>query len=164
FVTVHNGGSGNRDKIKTGGTGAPDGAGSANTPYGVGNASLTDARFTPGSKTPPTIPPHSHPELTLQKGTKAGLTHGPGCPMPHTIGATTVRTLSELMTLNGGSLADLGMPDRRIPAYVKPFDLAGTPTLVLVVVASGAESIGATQEHHIEEETLGFHTVCGSFV
>src|SRR5262249_55739451 len=65
---------------------------------------------------------------------------------------------------NGGSLATLGMPDRKIPAYVKPFDLAGTPTLVLVVVASGAESIGATQEHHIEEETLGFNTTCGATV
>jgi hypothetical protein len=164
FVTVHNGGSVNRYKINADGTGSPDGAVSANSPSGVGNASLTDAIFTPTSNTPVTILPNGIQELTFEKVTKAGVTTSRVFLIPDPIGATRVRTLSELMTLNGGSLATLGMPDRKIPAYVKPFSRAGTPTLVLVVVASGAESIGATQEHHIEEEALGFDTTCGATV
>jgi hypothetical protein len=163
FVTVHSG-SVNRYKINADGTGTPDGAVSANTPSGVGNASLTDAVFTPVSNTPVTILPNGIQELTFEKVTTAGVTSSRVFLIPDPIGTTRDRTLSELMTLAGGSLADLGMPDRRIPAYVKPFARAGVPTLVLLVVASGAESIGATQEHHIEEEALGFDTTCGATV
>jgi hypothetical protein len=157
FATVHEGGRVRRYKFNPDGTGAPDGSVTANAPYGVGNASLSDAVFTPVSDSPVTILPNTVQELTFEKVTKAGVTSGRVFVFEDPAPGQD-RFLSDV----SGLLAQTGLQDRKIPSHITalPLGPSQTPTFVLVVVSSGAQSIGATQEHHIEEETLGFTNLC----
>lgn len=147
-------------------TGACEGRVVTNSPHGVGNASLNAKGLvaTPQSVTPVTVVPDSSHQITFAKVDVAGATSAniflfPD-PDPYS-GLDRTVDFSAFMS---------GLPQRTIPGHVKAFMRTGAPcpgdgmcpTFMLSVADSTTASFGATQQHHIEENSIGFNTSCYS--
>ena len=125
-----------------------------NPPYGVGNATLTDAAWT-SAGTNVLVNPAAGYDLTLEKVNVSGFSE------------------SRTYLIEAGQVADgvlhgsqVGLPDtftRTIPPYVGCFPRnvgpAGCYYLVSVVETS-ADFFGATQQHHFDEAPFGLQADC----
>jgi hypothetical protein len=125
-----------------------------NPPYGIGNATLTDAAWT-GAGSNVLVNPAVGYDLTFEKVNSSGFSES--------------RTyLIEQSQVPGGVLQGslVGLPDgftRTIPSYVGCFPRnvgpAGCYYLVSVAETS-ADVFGATQQHHFDETPFGIQADC----
>jgi hypothetical protein len=155
FVTVHQGGFVNVYDV---GSQACEGTlTGVQSPVGVGNASLhvKGSVPTPASDTPITVAPTGSQQITFEKVSVPGLTTADVVIVCDPLAGT-----DHPLTLAGVT--------RTIPANVKAFDNcskcpavgSSCPAYLVDVVGSSAGFFGATVEHHIQEEGLGFNTAC----
>jgi hypothetical protein len=129
-----------------------------NPPYGIGNATLTDAAWTSAGSNVHVNPAVGY-DLTFEK--------------VNTSGFSASRTyLIEQSQVPGGVLQGslVGLPDaftRTIPDYVGCFPrCVGTGCIpsgcfyLVSVAETSADVFGATQQHHFDETPFGIHADC----
>jgi hypothetical protein len=143
---------------------APDGSVGANVPFGVADASLGGAVYTPASAGPLVVHLPGGHEVTFEKLNTGGLTQGNYYVVPE----STVRSAPTTGSCGSGEALTLEGGTRCVPSYVRGYPLGGSTCqkngagcYYLVFVAdTGANLFGSTQQHHFEEDEFGFTTNC----
>lgn len=145
--------------------GSPASVTTGNPPYGVGNATLTDAAWTPTGSS--TVVPARGYEILLSGIRASGFTQS----RPYLLSAQAVRDAGAAKGLpvaggvQTGAITGpmVGLADafwREVPAYVLPMVRAvptGSAEYYLVFVTStGADFYGSTQTHHLHESQNAF--------
>lgn len=126
-----------------------------NPPYGVGNATLTDAAWTPTGSS--TVNPARGYEILLSGVRSAGFTQS----RPYLISAQAVELAGAQKGVSGAITGSMvGLPDafwREVPSYVLPISrtLGGDHYLVYVT-NTGVDVYGSIQKHHVHESDNGF--------
>jgi len=125
-----------------------------NPPYGVGNATLTDAAWT-GTGAGVTVVPAVGHELTFNNVSTPGFSESRVYLIEKTAGWT------------GAITGDMvGLPStfsRSVPSHIECIPRTGGGCYYLVYVAeSTAGFFGSTQKHVIEDEEFGLTATCGA--
>jgi hypothetical protein len=128
-------------------------------PYGIGNATLTDAAWTSAGNNVLVNPAIGY-DLTFEK--------------VNTSGFSVSRTyLIEEGQVSDGVLhgSQVGLPDsfsRTIPSHVRCFprdgDLPENCYYLVSVAETSADVFGATQQHHFDEAPFGLQASCGDLL
>jgi hypothetical protein len=169
FATVTTGGAVLRYALGRSGSdlfGTQDGAVGSNVPFGVGNASLTGAAYTPASESAVSVLPLSGHEITFEKVKAPGVTSG----KLYFVEESTVRAAASCDCPHG--TLTIGSLSRCVPAYVKGYSRNGSVCdddpegdgegcyYLVFATDTGANAFGSTQQHHFEEHDYGFETTC----
>jgi len=160
FVTTNASGSVRRFVAQRTGAGLvaagpSQGFATGNPPYGIGNATLTDAAWT-GSGTSVKVNPAKAYELLFEKVNAPGFSDSRVYLIPDTVAATAATEAPCNLPVGAKAIngSMVGLPDgfcRQIPSSVQPMN-----GFYLVHVSSTtADVYGATQEHEVHEEDLG---------
>jgi hypothetical protein len=143
---------------------APDGSVGANVPFGVADASLGGAVYTPASAGPLVVHLPGGHEVTFEKLNTGGLTQGNYYVVPE----STVRSAPATGSCGYGEALTLEGVTRCVPSYVRGYPLGGSTCqkngagcyYLIFVADTGANLFGSTQQHHFEEDEFGFTTNC----
>ena len=143
----------------------PDGTVPANVPFGIADASLSGAVYTPQSLAKPvTIHLPTGHEVIFSKVNQGGFTEG----NYYIVSEAALRAGAATATCPAGESLTLEGFTRCVPEHTRGFSLGGSTCLAngngcyyLVFVAdTGANVFGGTQQHHFDEDPFGFSTTC----
>ena len=126
-------------------TGTSQSIATGNPPYGIGNATLTDAAWT-GTGTSVKVNPAKAYELLFEKVNASGFSDSRAYLIP-----ALDENLQPITSITGPMV---GLPDwfsRLIPSHVQPMN----GYYLVHVSSTTADVYGATQEHEVHEEDLG---------
>jgi hypothetical protein len=174
FITANNSGRVIRYVAKRSVTGSPDSplvadsafpaqiVSTGNPPYGVGNATLTDAAWT-GAGTNVLVNPAAGYDLTFEKVNVSGFSDSRTYLIDQgELQLVTPVPPNEPYRILKGE--QVGLPngfERTIPSYVGCFMGPADACYYLVsVVETSADVFGSTQQHHFDEEPFGIQADC----